>query len=167
VTILIKLGLEKTIPDIYGLPANVWLRLEFPEKQKEIRYTVEWYGKEATRLPESYWFSMGFSTTNPGSWKIEKIDRLIAPSDVVSKGGRSLHGFNRGLFYDDGIQKLYIESLDSPVVAPGTPSLLNFDDHLPDLSKGWHFNLFNNKWGTNFPTWYSDDAKFRFAIYFD
>jgi hypothetical protein len=167
VTILMKLGLERTIPDPYGLPPEVWIRTEFSGKQKEIRYTVEWYDKKATRLPESYWFSMGFSTCKPANWKIEKINRLIAPSDVVSKGGRNLHGFNRGLFYQGGEQKLFIESLDSPVVAAGSTSLLNFDDQLPDLSKGWHFNLFNNKWGTNFPTWYSDDSKFRFVIYFD
>jgi hypothetical protein len=166
ITILMRLGLEEAIPAKYGLPAEVWLKVEFPEKQKEIRYTLEWFNKEATRLPESYWFSMGFSACNPESWKIEKMNRLIAPSNVVSKGGRNLHGFNRGLFYDDGKQFFFIESLDCPIVAPGSPSLLNFDDQLPDLTKGWHFNLFNNKWGTNFPTWYSDDTKFRFAIYF-
>jgi len=166
VTILMKIGLEEITPVRYGLPAEVWLKVEFPEKQKEIRYTVEWYNKKATRLPESYWFSMGFSACHPESWKIEKINRLIPPLDVVSKGGRNLHGFNRGLFYNDRKQKFFIESLDCPIVAPGTASLLDFNDQLPDLSKGWHFNLFNNKWGTNFPTWYSDDAKFRFAIYF-
>jgi hypothetical protein len=85
----------------------------------------------------------------------------------VSKGGRNLHGFNSGLFYDDGERKLLIESLDCPIVAPGIPSLLDFNDQLPDMTKGLHFNLFNNKWGTNFPTWYSDDAKFRFSILFN
>lgn len=166
VTILMKLKLEETASIKYGLPAEVWMKVEFPENRKEIRYTLEWFDKEATRLPESYWFSMGFSASNPESWKIEKINRLISPSDVVSKGGRNLHGFNRGLFYDDGERELFIESLDCPIVAPGSPSLLDFNNQLPDMSKGWHFNLFNNKWGTNFPTWYSDDAKFRFAICF-
>jgi hypothetical protein len=26
-----------------------------------------------------------------------------------------------------------------------------------------HFNLYNNVWGTNFPMWYEDDARFRFS----
>ena len=163
-TILMKLKLEETIPARYGLPAEIWMKIEFPEKHKEIRYTLEWFDKKSTRLPESYWFSLGFSAFKPEGWKIEKINRLVSPSDVVSKGGRNLHGFNRGIFYDDGVNKVFIESPDCPIVAPGTPSLLDFNDQLPDLSKGWHFNLFNNKWGTNFPTWYSDDAKFRFTI---
>ncbi len=167
VTILMKLKLEETVPTKYGLPSEVWIKVEFPEKRKEIRYTLEWFEKEANRLPESYWFSMGFSAYNPESWKIEKMNRLISPSGVVSKGGRNLHGFNRGLFYDDGERKLLIESLDCPIVAPGIPSLLDFNDQLPDMTKGLHFNLFNNKWGTNFPTWYSDDAKFRFSILFN
>jgi hypothetical protein len=27
-----------------------------------------------------------------------------------------------------------------------------------------YFNLYNNIWNTNFPMWFSDDAKFRFVI---
>ena len=49
-------------------------------------------------------------------------------------------------------------------VAPGEPSLLNFTNEQPDLSKGVHFNLHNNLWGTNFPMWFEDDCRFRFRI---
>jgi hypothetical protein len=127
---------------------------------------VQWFGKKATRLPESYWFSMGLATRDPQSWKIEKIDRLISPFSVVSKGARNLHGFNSGIFYDDGKQQLSVNSPDCALVSPGEPSLLDFSDRMPNVSKGWHFNLFNNKWGTNFPTWYSEDASFRFILHF-
>jgi hypothetical protein len=27
-----------------------------------------------------------------------------------------------------------------------------------------HFLLHDNVWGTNFPLWYEDDARFRFSI---
>lgn len=167
INVLFKLELKEDIPVKYGLPAEVWMNIEFPEKFKEIKYTIEWFGKKATRLPEAYWFSSGFPFLKAQGWKIEKINKLISPLDVVPKGGRNLHAFNRGIFYNDGEYEIFIESPDCPIVAPESPSLLDFNDQLPDMTKGWHFNLFNNKWGTNFPTWYSDDTKFRFIFHFD
>jgi hypothetical protein len=164
ITLILQLQLRETMPTEYGLPTEIWLQIEFPSDKKEINYTVQWFHKKPCRLPEAYWFSMGFAGCKSDAWRIEKIDGMISPLNVISKGGRSLHAFNRGVFYDDGQRQIDLESLDCPIVAPGVPSLLNFNDQLPDLSKGWHFNLFNNKWGTNFPTWYADDAKFRFTI---
>lgn len=163
--VLLQLQLQEYRSSDYGLPEEIWFQIGFPSDKKEIKYTVQWFNKKPCRLPEAYWFSMGFAGCKPDVWRIKKIDYMISPLDVVSKGARSLHAFNRGVFYDDGQHKIEIESIDCPIVAPGAPSLLEFDDQLPDLSKGaWHFNLFNNKWATNFPTWYSDDAKFRFTI---
>ena len=166
ISMLMHLSLAELPPTDYGLPSETWLQIDFPFNKKEINYTVQWFGKKPCRLPESYWFSFGFNRLSPDDWAIEKINSMVSPLDVIQKGGRSLHGFNRGVFYNDGNRKIEIESTDTPIIAPGVPSLLDFNDELPDLSKGWHFNLFNNKWGTNFPTWYSDDAKFRFNLRF-
>ncbi len=58
------------------------------------------------------------------------------------------------------------ETLDAPLVAPGEPSLLNFSNRQPPLRQGVHFNLYNNVWGTNFPMWYGEDARFRFVLRF-
>ena len=51
-----------------------------------------------------------------------------------------------------------------PLVAPGEPSLLDFNDRQPPLERGMHFNLYNNVWGTNFPMWSDEDARFRFVL---
>lgn len=56
--------------------------------------------------------------------------------------------------------------LDSPLVAPGEPSLLDFNNRQPNLEKGLHFCLWNNLWGTNFPMWFEEDCRFRFKIDF-
>ena len=166
ITVLQKLQIED-YQGLYGTPEVVWIEILFPEKQKEISFTVQWFDKKASRLPDAYWFSINLKVNNPQLWTIEKLDRQISPMDVASKGARYLHGFNRGVFYKDKQESIFIESPDCPVTAPGTPHLLEFSNRMPDLSQGWSFNLFNNKWGTNFPTWYSDNAKFRFTIHFD
>ncbi len=47
-------------------------------------------------------------------------------------------------------------------------SRLVLDNQLPDLqADGFHLNLYNNVWGTNFPMWYDEDALFRYRWCFD
>jgi hypothetical protein len=69
----------------------------------------------------------------------------------------------QGLVYRNEPLELLLTTLDAPLVAPGEPSLLDFNNEPPDLSKGMHFNLYNNVWGTNFPMWYHEAARFRFV----
>ena len=74
----------------------------------------------------------------------KKMEEWIDPSDVVSRGGRPLHAVEKVLFND----QVSLENLDSPLVAPGSPSLLNFHNRLPRMRGGVHFNLYNNVWGS-------------------
>lgn len=40
------------------------------------------------------------------------------------------------------------------------------DGTLPEPEAGAWFCLYNNVWGTNFPMWYGEDARFRFELTF-
>jgi hypothetical protein len=115
-------------------------------------------------MPEALWFSFNPATTAPNTWKIEKLGQFISPLEVVVNGNRRLHAMGSALVYIDDPQPLRLESLDAALVAPGEPGLLNFDNKLAVLENGMHFNLFNNIWGTNFPMWYEEDARFRFKL---
>lgn len=183
---LLEMDMPERPPTDYGLPAQVTLELFFPEWSSRsvgaaartqapasgtkagatIEWNYQWFGKRANRLPEAYWIGFQPMGTKPECWRMEKIDRMISPLDVVPKGGRNLHGINRGVFYADEKESFAIETLDAGIVAPGMPKLLDLDGKLPDLAGGWHFNLWNNKWGCNFPTWYDADARFRFRTVF-
>jgi hypothetical protein len=82
----------------------------------------------------------------------------------VPGGNRKLHAVSGRVEYADDNGGLLLETLDAPLVAPGEPSLLDFNDRQPQLLRGMHFNLYNNVWGTNFAMWYDDDARFRFVL---
>ena len=97
---------------------------------------------------------------------MDKMAERVSPLDVVRNGNRKLHAVESGVYYADSRNSLAIETLDAALVAPGEPSLLNFNNRQPVLSNGTHFNLYNNVWGTNFPMWYEDDARFRFSLRF-
>jgi hypothetical protein len=146
-----------------GAPQKVYLEyLLAANGQLEI--SVSWFNKPACRLPEAFWMSFKPLTQESGTWAIHKLGSTINPRDVVSNGARTLHGSHGGVSYREGNFQLNIDSFDAPLVAPGKPSLLDFHNQLPDMTGGMHFNLYNNIWGTNFPMWFEDDARFRFVI---
>ena len=57
-----------------------------------------------------------------------------------------------------------VESLHAPLVSVGSRNLYNLDDKIESMEDGFYFNLFNNRWGTNFKMWCSDDCLFDFVI---
>jgi hypothetical protein len=152
--------------DQYGLPRQLYLGYTFPAAEPRIDITLNWFNKQANRLPEAFWLSFQPLVAHPENWRLEKLGGLIDPRNVVSRGGRGLHASNTGAYYSDDQHTLHFQSIDAPLFAPGRPALLDFTDALPDLAGGWHINLYNNVWGTNFPMWFEDDTQFRFSLRF-
>lgn len=53
----------------------------------------------------------------------------------------------------------------SPLLSIGEGKILKFDDKTEDFTRdGISYILHDNVWGTNFPLWYEDNAKYRFEI---
>lgn len=155
--------LEMTIPN-ESSPQKIYLQIAFPNDEARIVFDLQWFGKPANRLPEALWFSFNPIVSNSEGWRMSKMGTLISPLDVIENGNRKLHAVeNLRCYHGDQIE-VTLESLDAPLVAPGAPSLLNFNNGQPPLENGMHFNLYNNVWGTNFPMWFEDDARFRFVV---
>lgn len=160
--------LEMQTPDEgvqrFGFPAKWVVEITVDERSHSVHYVVRWLGMQACRLPMAYWFSFCPVVTDEGEWRLDKLGRQISPLSVVDNGAKHLHAVNTGVTYREKDHGMEIKTLDAPLVAPGAPSLLNFDTQTPNLNKGMHFNLYNNIWGTNFPMWYEDDGLFRFEL---
>ncbi len=129
-------------------------------RPNELACWLQWVGKPAARWAESTWWSFMANVADPDLWRMTKLGESVSPLDVVSRGARKLHAVE-SVEHPSGVR---LELLDSPLVAPGSPSLLRFDDRLPDMSGGWHVCLYNNVWGTNFPMWCPGDARFRAVL---
>ena len=53
----------------------------------------------------------------------------------------------------------------SPLISVGQGKILEYDNQIENLGKdGVSYLLCNNVWGTNFPLWYEDNARFEFQI---
>lgn len=148
----------------YGAPRTVTIQVTFPNDEPTMHWDVQWFEKSACRLPEAAWFSFMPQVKDPHRWQMNKLGEWISPDNVIRDGNRHLHAVGEGARNIGPRHQISIQSLDAPLLAPGSPSLLNFTNQQPNLRKGLHFNLFNNLWGTNFRMWYEENARFRFTL---
>jgi hypothetical protein len=158
------LTLPRTCQVQYGAPSDWFLLVHTHDGQSAVELDLSWFGKRATRLPEAVWFSFRPPVRTPQAWTLDKAGAPISPLEVVPGGGRKLHAVWSGVRYAGPDGALTLETLDAPLVAPGRPALLRYDDHPLPLTGGMHFNLYNNLFDSNFPMWYDQDARFRFRL---
>jgi hypothetical protein len=147
-----------------AFPRELWMTLRASKVEPLVRITFAWFGKEANRMPEALW--LGFRPIAPvkEGWMLTKVEQPVSPFDVAPGGNRHMHAVSRNVQYRDKEGGLTIETLDAPVVALGERSPISFSKEQPDLSRGLHFSLFNNAWGTNYVQWFGEDMQFRFQV---
>ncbi|OPZ87674.1 MAG: hypothetical protein BWY76_00344 [bacterium ADurb.Bin429] len=161
---LARLAMPEEAVTRYGAPAEIEIEYAFPASHQAVYLTVQWFNKAACRLPEALWCSFVPRGANQDGWLLDKLGSFISPLDVVKHGNRRLHAVGHGVLYQDDYDRLLLQTEDVPLVAPGEPGLLSFDQKPPNLKHGWHFCLYNNVWGTNFPMWNGEDGRARFGI---
>ena len=113
---------------------------------------IRWFGKKKNRMPEAMWVRF---TDFDGPCHLQKMGQWIDPANCV--GMKNLHAVWAVRNADTEIQ-----SVDAPLAAPYGRNLLKWNNLCE--KQELYFNLYNNVWNTNFPMWFSDDAKFRFQI---
>ena len=151
VTAIIKF--PKDANEKYGAPQ--WVETTVVPTNDGFDLDVAWFNKPANRCAEM--LNLGFGSFD-SDLKIRKLGEWIIP-DVVPNGSHNLHSSDYGISY----KNFDIKSFDAPLVSIGKPAVLDFQNIDFDRSKVF-FNLYNNAWGTNFPMWYSEDARFRFSV---
>lgn len=159
--VYIELIMPKKSYDEYGASRKILIIYTF-YADGAIDLEINWFHKDANRIPEAAWLEMNFCTTDSRNWKIKKIGEYISPDNVVSNGSRNLHAIEEVIYEHEN--RIVIEPLDSPLVSMGGAKILKFDNQVPDMSKGVFFNLHNSIWGTNFPMWFEENMKYRFKI---
>jgi hypothetical protein len=161
---LMRLRMPAQAYELYGAPKELEIEYDFQHRDGVVEVCLQWFGKDANRLPEASWFGCGLKVDNPNLWMMDKLGSPISPLSVVRDGNRNLHAVGNGVSYAGADGSAVLETKDAALVAPGQRRLLQFDNTFVPLEQGWHFNLHNNIWGTNFPMWYGEDAKYRFRL---
>ncbi|MBK5201818.1 MAG: DUF5054 domain-containing protein [Spirochaetaceae bacterium] len=151
---IIMIKMEEGTPD--SCPSLLKIICYKNKKDNSIFIKCIWNNKTASRLPEALWLSF---YTDELEYKVKKLGSYIDPWNVVFNGARSLHVTEK----IKG-KKISIIPLTNPLVSLGKRKLLKFDNKLPEKNGEFHFNIFNNIWGTNFPQWYEGEGQSEFII---
>lgn len=153
--ITVNLTCDKTLCDELGAPRLI--QISYTLYENELGIDITWYEKDANRLTEAIYFNLFPSDKNI---KLKKLGTLISPCEVALNGSRNLHAV-QSVMWDS----CEVFNLHSPLVSFGKGKILEFDNKLEDIEKdGISFVLYNNVWGTNFPLWYEDNARFEFKL---
>ena len=143
-----------------GAPARCDMTLRgLGDRQVEITLTLR--DKPANRMPEAGFFR--FTPYGSETWRLKKLGLWHESSAIARKGGGQLQAVE-AVETDAAGQILNLTLLDAALVAPVAAPFLPFQPERPDFSGGIRVNLYNNKWGTNFPMWWEGTAKFRFVL---
>ena len=146
---------DKELCDKLGAPRLVQAIYTLTEDGLDV--DVSWFGKDANRLTEAIYLNI---FPNADNVELMKLGEKIKPQEVTLNGSRNLHGVQKVSF--EGCE---ITNVHSPLVSFGRGKILEFDNKSESIRKdGISFVLQNNVWGTNFPLWYEDNAKFTFKI---
>ncbi|SIN91116.1 DUF5054 domain-containing protein [Agromyces cerinus] len=159
--VVLRLALPDAACEAWGGPRDIRLAYRFPAEPGPIEVTLDLRDKDASRLPEASW--LGFRPlTEPGAWRLTKLETPVDPQSVVRNGNRSLHAVAE--VAHTAAKTFSLRPVDAALVAVGRPALYRFDNTVPDPNDGMHVNLHNNMWGTNFTMWFDDDLRFRFVL---
>eukprot|EP00039_Didymoeca_costata_P014525 m.235380 g.235380 ORF g.235380 m.235380 type:complete len:943 (-) comp16044_c1_seq12:64-2892(-) len=153
----------------YGAPLYATINITLTvEESLVINVDLQWHEKRATRMAESLWMIFAFEGVGATGWEMDKMGRWVDPLLVSVNGSQTLHGIWSGIRNLD--QGVSLESLDAPLVSPGTTlsptgAFNEGDDGTPHPERGWSFNLFNNAWSCNFPIFsLLPEQRFRWSI---
>jgi hypothetical protein len=125
------------------------------DRQVEITLTLR--DKPANRMPEAGF--LGFTPDGPKNWALRKMGLWHDGAAITRQGGGQLQAV-------EAVRSaaLTLELLDAALVSPAGAPFLPFQPEKPDFSAGLRVNLYNNKWGTNFPMWWEGSIAFRFRL---
>lgn len=155
-SITVNLNCDKKLCDELGAPRLI--QIIYTLNEAGLHIDLSWYGKDANRITEAIYYHLFPYSDNV---RYKKLSTLVDPMNIASMGGRNLNVCESAILNDS----YRINNLHSPIVSAGKGKILQFDNKYENIAKdGLSYVLYNNVWGTNFPLWYEDNARFEFLI---
>lgn len=137
------------------------IQIIYTLKENGLNIELSWFGKDANRLTEAVYFHL---FPAGGKFEIKKIGEWIDPYDIVENGGKNIHAVQYSRLKTENGNFIFTNR-HSPLLSPGKGKILHYDNKVENIEKdGITYILQNNVWGTNFPLWYEDNARFDFTI---
>ncbi len=152
----VYLRANETAGERFGAPRVVVVSYLFEEK---LGVELCWYQKDASRIPEGLFFGFNLDFQEGQAITLCKLDQDINPYQVREGGNRKLHASPR-IRWEGG----QLNSCHAPLASVGGRHLYDENETYGSAADGMYYLLCNNRWGTNFPLWYGENARFAFCL---
>ena len=139
-----------------GAPVRIGFAIRGLDADR-VELTLALDDKPANRMPEAGFLS--FTPAGSSHWMLRKMGLWNPSGNIVRRAGGQLQAIEAAR---NGMLSLW--PLDCALVSPAGAPFMPFQSDSPDFSTGLRFNLYNNKWGTNFPMWWDGSIAFRFIL---
>lgn len=128
-----------------------------------IHLELFWKDKDALRSPEALWLGIRPEVEIPpaGRW-LKAAPPFPPPMWFPTEIGSCMLCRTCPILAQTA--RIHITPTDAPLVSLGGKKLYQPDNSMPELSQGFFFLLYNNRWGTNFKQWFEEDMRFAFDI---
>lgn len=159
IKVFVNLKCESIAREEAGAPRK--LQVVYVLSRDGIKLEVLWCRKDAVRLTEAIFIHL---YPNASDFDMIKLGSCVDYNSTVSMGGRNLHAVEKCVMKNDFCSFDFI-NCHSPLISVGRGKILEYDNKLESIEKdGISCVLYDNVWGTNFPLWYEDNARFTFEI---
>jgi hypothetical protein len=155
--ILVEASLPQEAADVLGAPARIETTIRVLDP-RTVDIGIALRAKPANRMPEAGFLFV--TPTNTPDWEFLKLGLWQPAMRVARRGGAQLQAVAAVR-----TGTVTMTPLDTPLVAPADLPFMRFHETPPpSLAGGIRFNLYNNKWGTNFPMWWEGDVVARYRL---
>lgn len=121
--------------------------------------------KPATEESEAGWWSFPFKMQDP-QYKIGRVGSVIDPSKDLLKGSQYNYIWsNSGINIQDEDYSVGICALDAPAFQLGALDFMHYSPTYPNPQSHIYFNLFNNRWNTNFVSFWNGNLTSEVRIW--
>lgn len=158
VKVSVNLKCDAELCEKTGAPMCV--QIVYTLNENGLSFDVSWFGKDASRLTEAIFLHL---YPNTDEISLVKIGSEVDYKSVVSMGGKNLHAVEKCEFAS-GAGEFELINRHSPLISIGKGKILEYDNKIESIEDGISYVLYDNVWGTNFPQWYEDNARFSFEI---
>lgn len=111
--------------------------------------------KPATEAPEAGWWAFPFKTAAP-TYRIGRVGSVIDPAKELVKGSQFNYIWsNTGVKIEDGDYSVGVCPLDTPAFLLGELDFMHYAPEYEHPKSHLYLNLFNNRWNTNFTSFWS------------
>ena len=143
-----------------GAPKRTELHLQSDGEALHISLVLR--EKPANRMPEAGFFSL--AVDDFGQWSFLKTGLWHMAGRTAENGGGQLQAIFAARSRHANGARLEVLPLDTPLVAPLGQKFMPYSRAPSRYDSGIHFNIYNNKWGTNFPMWWEGEVQARFKL---